>query len=532
MPENLRLPDEELALGLALASQRLASDRRKLEAWRRYLFLKEDFGTLIAKRIAGTHSDTDTINEICSWIDESLNLPLDILREICVVWNKPVRRTVAGVTDEKNEALAKLYRETLGFDRIAQQLNKHAFFLGEVVVVPEVVNEQVRLTTLLPFFYDTIDDPDDPTGDPWAYVYTMRRPNEHLTRSGTTRDDLVLRHGDAVVLDRKSWRVFEQGTARQTNEIVHDLEFQPGAALRFHESLDGDRWSEFRANRRMYDAGIKVGVIDTQMSWVRKAQNRQLLAAVGNLPMEMDDKQTSHPERGFTIPTDSPADLLIQSLPFDTDPANFIRHIAFAYDASARSYGGMAQMSIGEGGALTANVEFPFEAQTEIREDQIPYARAFEKNLCKSIIGVLGAANHPLARELPTLEEVEEGFTVNFGRLSRTFASAGEEIEYFEFLEKRGLASASDLFDQHDPELTEEQRKEVIEANLEKTADAHDFAATRNLPMGSEGVETLPQIQGAMGPEMRDAMAEPQQDEDDEDDGGRQRKPKPGKPAA
>lgn len=415
-------------------------------------------------------------------------------------------------------ALRKLYDE-LEFDSWAQDLNKAAWLLGEAVVVPSVHvpkkgDGRMRTTLLLPFFYDVIENPDDPQGEPLAYVYTLRRDDHksYTTPIPQSQD----RNGDVVVLDAQSWRIYKQGNtdpSKPDETHEHGLGYVPAVPLRFSRPLNNERWGDYRKHRRLVDATLSVGVIATQLEFVRKAQNKFLLLAIGDLP-DGDDGETNDPERGRAIPTRTPGSVNVSALPFNTSPDEFVKHISIYYSRLAASYGGQALDTAGLGGTTAPRIEFSFAAQTEIRVDQITYARKFEKRLAEVVCDMAKAAKHPLADELPDAEEVRETFSVRFAPLSRVYANPNDEIAHFDFLKANGVVSAYDLARREDPDMTTEQCRDHVMARLQETSEVNSFAAARNMPMGAggEGIESVPEALGKFGPPARDGAKQPPAD--------------------
>lgn len=560
------LSDEQVRDALAMATVGISADQRKIEAWRRWLVFSEQFEPLVAAKIAGTHEDLDTIKRISKFVDVSVNLALDVMDQVCVVWDKPATRHVGlepselpeeaepepaqmnappfgapptaapAAPDEaegppalggmpapqvkppkpkpapkpnpQTEALRKLYREHLQLDSWLQDLNKLAWWLVKVVVVPKIRKGKLRADVLLPFFYDEIPDPEDMQGPPLGYVYTLKREDKNRTLMEIM--DGSLRTGDVVVLDSESWRIYDYGTrdpSKPREVIPHNLGYVPAIPLCFSRSLDGTSYGDYRRHRRLYDATITCATIATKLSYVRKAQDRRLPVAIGNF--EGDDEQTADPEGGVKFRSESPQVMSFEVHDFDTPPDNHIKHLSFHYDKAASAYGGSSSESVGEGGSLSPKITFSHEAQTEIRVDQIPYARDFERDLAAICCDMVkrasaGFSDPELAEALPEPDEVREELSVQFAPLSRKFASFADERAFLDFQKNNGLASQYDFARRQDPDLSDEQARNMVLRKLEEAAEVNDIAAKRNLPMDGEGVKDLSQIQGKAGPMARD----------------------------
>lgn len=561
-PKRGLTPDEERE-ALRLASVGVFGDKRKREAWSRWLILTEAHESLVLEKIDRTYCDKETKEQLAKWVDVSQNVALDISDAICVVWDKPATRTLGkppepepapapepeapaiaepetadedeppakkpaappfgkapvpaagppalppkppapkpkAKDNDETIALRKLYGE-LELDSWLQDLNKAAWLLTEAVVVLSIVGGKMRSTILLPFFYDVIDDPDDPGGEPLAYVYRLRR-EDHLLDANDPGDTQYLnRQGDVVILDSKSWRIYPSGAsdpAQEHKTLPHPLGYVPAVPLRFSRPLNGERWGDFRKHRRLIDSTLAVSMIGTQLEFVRKAQNKFLLLAIGDIG-DGDDGETNDPERGRAIATKAPGLVDVKALPFDTAPDNFIKDIARIYGNAARAYGGQASESLGEGGSASPTISWSHEAQTEIRGDQITYARKFELRFAEVACDMAKKANHELGPDLPELEEVRETFSVRFAPLSRKYANPSDEQTHFDFLKANGVASPYDLARREDPDLTLEQARDHVMARLGETAEVNAFAADRNMPMDGTGVQSVPEALGKFGP--------------------------------
>lgn len=420
----------------------------------------------------------------------------------------------------QTEALRKLYRDDLKVDLWLQELNKLAWWMNEVVVVPQIRKGHMRKRILLPFFYDPILDPEDPEGPPLGYVYTLKRPDPH----GVLQEiqDPSLRMGDIVILDSESWRIYKHGagTAGAKHQTIkHGLGYVPAVPLRFSEPIDGDPLSDYRRHRRVLDATITCSWIGAKMNYIRRAQDRKLFAMVGNIDQRSDDGQTPDPDTGVAFHAENPNLLNIQTLDFNTDPANHIKQLTFFYNQAARPYGGTATEGLGEGGSVAPQITFSHDAQTEIRVDQIPAAREFEREFAAIVCDMAkqnkaGMDDADLVEALPDPDEVREKFSVQFAPLSRKFANFTEEKAFMDNQLSKGLASHYDFAKRQDPDLTDEQARNFVLRKLEEAAEVNDMAASRNLPMdGESGMKTLSQVLGKTGPEARDNPSKPPSDD-------------------
>lgn len=420
----------------------------------------------------------------------------------------------------QTEALRKLYREHLKVDSWLQELNKLAWWMTEAVVVPQIKKGKMRKRVLLPYFYDPIHDPEDPEGDPIGYVYTLKadpKPGIVETTLAEMKDP-TLRMGDVVVLDSESWRIYKHGAGdpeAKHETIKHGLGYVPAARLRFSEAMDGDTLSDYRRHRRVLDSTITCSWIGAKLNYIRLSQDRKLFTLIGDIEQARDDGQTPDPHRGVAFSADSPQQLAVQALDFNTDPANHIKQLTFFYNQAARPYGGTATESMGMAGSVAPAITFSHDAQTEIRVDQIPYARDFERDLAV-IVCDMAKQNKAMMEDpelvdaLPEADEIREDLSIQFAPLSRKFANFSEEKEFMDNQLAKGLASHYDFARRQDPDLTDEQARDFVLRKLEEAAEVNSIAASRNMPMdGESDMKTLPQVMGKAGPMARDNPSNP-----------------------
>lgn len=515
-PRPEKVVPEETAESLVEGLSKLNSDLRKLRAWERFLIYTEAYEPLIARAIWGTHNDQDTRAEISRFIDLSINIALDITNEVAVVWKHPAIRRATD-NDEANDAFLELVDECR-FDAVAKSWNRQAWYLGPIIAVPVMRGGRITHDTLLPHFYDVIQDPEDPWGNPLAAAWDVYRPNARVFAPQGEQPEAV-----AIVLDGDSFRYYGKDRKEPVHQERHSLGRFPGATLRFDQTHATDWWGCDR-HQRLTDATVSVGVIQSALGFVRKSQNKKLLTILGDLT-GFPKKQKLDPELPVKGHTDSPEQISVEALDFDTDPKNFIAHAVWIMNTVARSYG--ADLSFGGeatgANSMGADVRFSFEAQTELRNEQIPFARDFERDLWVKTIAVAKANNWRLADKLPDPEEVQEKFQVSYPQLSRTFASPADEIAYRQYELQHGKITYGDLLITDMPGATADERHDKIMDNIKKQGEVIEELTKRDqsragMP-GDPTLKTPAQQFGAKGPMVRDGeMPPPEEDKDEEKD--------------
>lgn len=481
----------------------LQSDTRKRNAWNRWLIYTEQHTPLIRDRILTTHNDPGIRAEIDKFVDLTVNPGLDVTRQTSVCWRQGARRSIEGIDEDQLAAFHELVIESR-IDTLAPAWNEIAAFVGPLIVVPAVRKGTLRWDTLLATFAEVATDPEDRHGQPLAAAWSMRVECE--TNGKAT----------ATLLDDQAWTTYEsvQGQTKPDGSVMppqtsisktlpHSLGYFPGVVLRFDSVFDGDWWGSPYLNQRLVDATVAIGLLNASLAFVRKAQNKKLLAIVGDLS-GFPSGQVLDAEAPITsdVPPNSGPAPAINVLDFDTDPSSYIKHAAFIYRNIANAYGGQVEADEADG---SARVSFSVEALAEIRNKQIPHARTFERDLWAAAVDMCRKLRHPLAARLPTREQVLAGFRIDFGKLSRKFADPAAEQQWLEFLMAKGASDQIEIIRaQGNSTLNDQQIRDLAETHLENQSWFNTILATRNLSLIDGKVASTAQANGAMGPAVRD----------------------------
>lgn len=514
--------DEQSESDLLDSLGRLSSDSAKASALRRWKVYSEDYADLIKEFIDDTHHDDEIKRRIHSHIKVANNLALDITNAVSSVWKhaSASHMSVEGASEAQNAALRALVEES-GFHRHARSWNREAFLCGPVTAIPVVRRQRLFFDTLLPHFYSSIDDADDPWGPPLAAAWdvderTRALPGHHrVTYASNT---------SAILLDANAWYYYERARTSGASSMAprlgvsmeligrveHNVGEFPGATLDFDISHGGSRWSTDR-HQRLIDATITVGAIEAILGFVRKSQHKKLLTILGNLD-GISSGQTLDPEKPLVGRTQSPNQLQISAIDFDLDPENHIKHEAWIMQTIARSYGGQVASRPGSSSILEAEVAFSHEALTEQRNEQIPFAKDFTRDLLAKAVRTCIEAKHPLYLDLPDPELIRSGLLVKYPPLSRSFANVDEQIKWHDHALHRGLMTFEDLLRPSLPGASEEELRRQLTDNLTSQADMIRIMTTRDQSLAptreTPGSETESQANGRQGPKTRDSKEE------------------------
>ena len=506
-----RLPDEAAIALVRKNATPIDGDPRKAKCAERLAIYNEDHVPLIVENLHSTQSDPEKRKETAKFASTIINPALDVTRETCVVWKQGARRSIEGVNEDQLAAFQDLVIESW-IDVHAPEWNRLAKFVGPLIVIPEIAKGELVWCLLLPTIYDVVPDPERPNDTPLAVAWSIGDTGPTAKRSPNE-----ITH---AVLDGHSWRYYAAASANVVlvKEVVHGLGYFPGEELRFDLAYGSDRFNYCR-NQRLVDATIAASRVDAVLGFTRKAQHAKLLTLIGELE-GWPKKQRLDPEVPLVADTGEKGSqaLSVSALDFDTSARNSIDHAMWIVSQVAGAYGGQVVVQNAWSGARIA---FSYESLTEIRNEQIPYARRFEARIWPKAVAVCRALRHPLL--LPDPEAVAEGFRVDFGTLSRSAADPQSEATHFDWLLSKGCTDQIEILrNMGNTTLNDQQLKTLLEAHLEVQAWFNDAVTKRNLGMNNrQDVQTAAQANGALGPMVRDKKPGADAPEPDgNDDGG------------
>jgi hypothetical protein len=489
---------DEQAAELVKRQRTFSSAARKAAMWAKYRVYREDVLDLVEAAIDRRQNDPSTREEMKKFAATERNDALDITRDAAVVWKHGPTRTIADAKGEEQDALAQLVRES-SIDTIAPIINHLGFLQGPQIAIPMVRGGVLNVDHLPSHLPDIALNIDDPTGEPAAVAYP------------TAYDDLYMHNAPSrvVLVDPVFVRTYTFKGDRP-EEIVerrvrHDAMFCPVATFRSRPTILGDEWWDALTNQRLIDGTIKILLVLTVLDYVRKTQNKHLLSMTGNLE-GVPEGQTLDPEHPLYGRARSPDQVAFDTLNFNTDPLFFIRHALFLAHCLAEPFGGRVDVASGQP-AEYAKIVIPDEAQTELRNAQLPMAQLFERHFWAAASAMMRAYGHPLAGKLPDPAGMEERLRVDFGLLARTIADPRADSDRRNWELQKGQTSQFRLMQERlGPGVTKTEARQRVLENLDEQAEFNDLVTKRNLGMSQDGsVITASQAFGAQGTPAREA---------------------------
>lgn len=481
-------------------AMRTASDHedaaRKRYFYERFKVHSEDFRDLVYAMVMDTHASADTQARIRKHISDAPNVGKDVTQKVCVVYREGIRRELEMPSEREAEAFAKLHRESR-IGQMAMRWHRLAFLVGPPLVVPFVSRHgRICYETLLPHYYDIVQDPDDLMGPPlaasWHVHDTQRLPTDYSDKA------------DLVVLDGESWRYYRKRSGRP--ELVdaqeHGVGEFPGQHLRLEDSFDGD-WFSCSFNRRVLSGTVEAAFIWAVMSFVRKSQNKKLLTVIGNLD-ELAKGQKQDPEQPLTFETDAQDSVTAQTLDFNIPIDEFQKHYKFVKSEVVEALGvpdygvSFDVSSTSESGSERAALLH--QALTEVRNEHIPACREFEDGLMPKTIAVMRAARHELASQLPPPDEIRDRYTLHIPKLARSFMDPQQEREHKDWRLRHGMTSELQLYMEENPTLTQDQARARQAKHLDERAAYLHEVASRQISLDQSGLAvSAEQAQGQHG---------------------------------
>lgn len=479
---------------------------RRASAYNRWLIYTECYGSLVNKKIDKVQRDSEVKERMKDHTSLAVNLGLDITRDVSVVW-KPGsnRRLGEEMLEGENKAFHQLVTQSKFYSQ-APVWNQKAWFLGPMIVVPVIRGGHLTWDSIHPHECEVLPDVENPYGPPAAVVWD--RSSQGFF--GIRRTDF-----DFIVIDKIGWRYIKKsgGQLQQVGYEEHGFGRFPGSVLRFDVPTVDSWWGPDR-HVRLVHATVTVSYLDTALSYVRKSQRGNQLKVVGNLQGMPKGQKIGDVDTALAVDTKTPGQYDIDVLDFDLSPDNFIKQASWTMDKIAASYGGRTSFE-GTAGVAFGRISFDHSTLTELRNEQIPYAREFESELWPLAVE-MAMQMGPLDRtaDLPQPERVSDELFIEYQRLSKTYSDEKEAREDTDWRLSRGLETYGTVMQREHPELTEDEAQERIEANLDTQFPIREKQARLNAslvpddptkPETSPGMKDPAELNGAKGPQVRDA---------------------------
>lgn len=458
--------------------------KRRAEYSRRVLILKDRFAPLIHQRIIQVYQKSRSHEQLLKFVSVGTNVCNRVVRELAFVYQRPPTRRLridGRVGELANERLAAANRES-GIAVKAKQWGQYAFALNIVWVLPGV--------------WDRVG------GKRLEYQLVLPHTAERITSDDPNYTDILLwptGDGGWQAVDGEAYYWLDDQFAPR-RIVPHMLGRQPAIPLRVSEPPPGDFWDIGRGHR-LAESTIECGRIAAVMSWVRQAQNRKLVTVFGELE-GLDRDQVGSPESAITGKTDAgPEAISFTVHDFETSVSEFKAEMRWHIEQVTESYG-VPITTVDPEPASTGDAVNVFApagpqlhaAQSELRDDQIEFARPFDLELAVVTHELLARHRHP-ASISPAL--VAETYEARWQPLSFVDHPL-RRLDVYERKMALGLMTHADAMIEEYGDMTPTEAHDLVLANLADKAEIDLFYAEHNVGIDPR-VSSIAQIQGRAG---------------------------------
>ena len=461
---------------------------RRADAQSRLKIDREDFRELVEARIDEVYELSAIRRKVKRFVTTAIN-PLQMIADrIAVAYRVPPTRSLVGDATA-SDVFSRLMRETKIATR-AKQWGRYAFITNVCHVIPWPVMSESGGDVSIRYVTVTADVSDVGIGSnpesPDVIWYDIPEGLPDLPQART------------VFLDSDAWHYLD-GHGELLRSFQHGLGIAPFSTFRVRPMPHGDYWDRHRG-RRLVDATLDVGRLVAAMGYVRKDQNKKLMALFSDrLDDAVPNEQALQPEHPI-VASAAPADVSFQVHDLTTSTSAFTDEINFHLEALSDSFGVPLFVLDPSAGNL-AGTEMErsaraFSALSELRDQQVEMLRESEADLAYKTALIAQQFGHPLAVD-PEL--VRETYEVRFAPL--TFIThPRERMAYYTEAIGLGLLDQAAAYQHEHPELTVEEAEARVMEHAERRARINDFQASRNMPTDpSRDGDTLAALQGAQG---------------------------------
>lgn len=455
---------------------------RKWHARRRLMILDERFSEVILDKLWQTYYDAGVKARLRRHIGVAINPGADITRALACVYDQHPRRRLDDGTEDENSALLSL-NDLTSWRLKSKEVNRKAWFTGPVLEMPVFADGVLRRDLITADNFDVLTSDRDPLGQPIAAAYKWQEGGLDVIK----------------VVDDRMIYTYPVEAGDPISVVPHGVlgpdgkpRF-PGTLHRYDCPTDINDYYSIQRNERLVDATIECGTIYTAMSWVRKSQNRKIIAAIGNLE-RLGTQSAQDPERPLLWDVSDENVLPKLTVEDVNTPIDGFRdHIMFIYRTQIESYGipqdaltydFQASGSTGSGASVTA-LNLQHDQKTKLRNDQIPHALKAEHHSQCNLLAVARANGMPEADALPDIPEFAERLEIEFPELTRVEDPKTRQVE-LDWELKRGLTTDAHIYQMSHTELTLPECRDRVLANLEMQSEFNEFKASRELDPAAE----------------------------------------------
>lgn len=450
-------------------------ERRRTAARRKLDLYGERHKSMVQGIIAQRLQEPKVVAEVQKFADRSPNLARSVVSAVAVAYSRGCRRALTGLGDSAAKAFASLVDES-GADRLAPMINAAAWLAGPTLVIPHL-DRRRRLAL------DIITPESD----------------DVRIAAGDELDAAVWRRQDGlwIELDAEVWR-YVDAEGNEVRTAPHGAGVCPATVFRCDGSL-GDWWAT-DLHAGLCDATLTVSYKMALGLWTRQVSSNRLTVVYGDIEGVAPGQTIAH--HGLPLFLGPKGSAGVEVHDRNIPAADWLAEVKAVIALAVAAYG-LPPSSItfennsNDWGTLAIAVRG--EALGLLRNKQVPWLRASEREVWPVACDVARAGGHRLAAQLPPGDEVRDALRTYFPDISQP-AERKARLEALAAEVPYGLASPEDYLLASRPELTREEAVEEIRQNRELELQRLEELATRNVAATPDrGLQSIAQIQGREG---------------------------------
>jgi hypothetical protein len=366
-----------------------------------------------------------------------------IVRELSTVYAAPAKRTVAGDANQaKYDALLERVQFDLQMQQVNRLLNLHRSLLVgfRVRELPDGTREPV-VDIATPGTVRAVLHPNDPT----VVVAWLIRTSFRSKRSTWERAPVWSLWSD------HEYGYLDEHMVPVAPFVEHGLGVNRWVPITFSPGVPGFWPGE--EGEDLISAQKALALISVLLVKETKSTTKQT-AFTGD---------TSNMRRGQPIeserPIEAPEGVNVTTFDWGTDPDSFIRPADHVLERLANNYGMSAALLRHEGTQSAEARELLRMPLRELRREQQPTFRAFEKRFAQVIAAVMQADDEDNSFAV-------DGWKIDFGE-AQTPLTPDQEVSLFLKERGAGLDNTVDFLMRRNPDLDEEGAREAMGRNIE-----------------------------------------------------------------
>jgi hypothetical protein len=444
---------EQLIRREFLKAKWLADMERQEEAQAKLDLYHDDYEDIIRAKIKELFHP-DNYSRLYYHVNQSQNILKRVINEISTVYKAPARRDFNG--DERYQEIIDRAR----LDIKLKKINRYTNLLNETLLRISVRGGSIAYDIITPNIVTIIQNEIDPTKAD-AIIY-------RLTRNNTIGDDQIFYYywdvlGNHYILD-KDFRInsiIYDAMASQGDPAWYPYRDEEGKPVLpfviFHREEPEDSFWDQTSGRDLINATVMIGIKMTLFDYYFKVASFKQPYIIGD-EISVPSKQILDPLTVFQAKGEG-AQIGLLDMQINLDQLKDA--LIFQINSIINNYGISAdQWSLSISEISGRALKIRNRALLEIRQEQIPYYRDYEKEIFEKTKIINNA-------HFPDKPIKAEKFSVDFGEIEFP-EDPEEELRLDAKRLKLGLISLGQFYQKYNPDVDEKEGEKIIIENLNK----------------------------------------------------------------